>query len=340
MAFTRSAALIILSATGTSSFVQVGPQAPRGPPPLELARNSRVTPLHATEEFQRSLLEARLGVNKASKEAEESLVEAKEAYDAINKAMAATPAQPDANAKPIGAASIPAAEVSAPEPEPVVAKPFIPEPEPVAAKPFIPEPEPVVAKAEKVIKPTEFTVPREFAIVPVNESTVQFTAGALGGAAGLLLGGPILGAVSAAAFNYVSRKDDSPSSDNSAKKVVDTASQTAILGWNFLASFEKENKLFDGFLKLLEKAVDGAKASDSSAGEAILTLESTLGGIANKVQDLDDEYDLVQGAGTVLDSVGDLIEMSVDKVVDLNEEYKLTERVSEVVKGAVDKASK
>ena len=37
------------------------------------------------------------------------------------------------------------------------------------------------------------------AIVAINEETVEFTAGLLGGAAGFIIGGPVLGAVGAAA---------------------------------------------------------------------------------------------------------------------------------------------
>ena len=54
---------------------------------------------------------------------------------------------------------------------------------------------------------------------------------------------------------------------------------------------------------------------------------------------MNEDFDFVRGAGTVLNSVGDLVENSVDNVVKLNEEYKLTERVGGVVKGAVAKAT-
>jgi len=52
---------------------------------------------------------------------------------------------------------------------------------------------------------------------------------------------------------------------------------------------------------------------------------------------LNDDYDFVRGAETVLNSVGDLVEISVDKVVELNGEYKLTDRVGGVIKGTVGK---
>ena len=194
-------------------------------------------------------------------------------------------------------------------------------------------------------KRTEFTVPRELALVPINESTVQFTAGTLGAVAGLLLGGgPFLAIFLSATANYLSRKDDDfqpgksdVATATSPKRIVDAASQTALLVYNFLAQFERDNKIVDGTLKLFEGAVDKAKQSEES-GESIIALESTLGGVAKTIEGLNDDFDLVGGAGTVLNSVGDLIETSVDKVVELNKEYKLTERVGGIVKGAVDKA--
>lgn len=268
-----------------------------------------------------------------------SLLEAKLAYDAIDAALDATPAAVIADV-PEPAVVV---EEPAPEPEPEPVPEPEPAPEPVVAsipEPEVPKPvmpEPVVVK--RVVKRTEFTVPRELAIVPINEATVQFTAGALGAAAGLVLGGPVLGAVGAGTFNYLSRKDEDTSTNASAKKVVDTASQTALLAYNWLAQFEKENKVLNSVFGLLEKVLDKTKELDSPAADAVITLESTLGGIADKVEELNDDYDLVGGAGTVLGSVGDLVEIGLDKVVEVNDEFKITGRVGDVVKGAVEKVT-
>ena len=193
---------------------------------------------------------------------------------------------------------------------------------------------------------TKSSIPRELALVPINESTVQFTAGALGATAGLLLGSPFLAIFLSATANYLSRKDDNiQSSGNdgnittatSPKRIVDTASQTVLLIYNFLAQFERDNKIVDGTFKVFEGAVDKAKQNEES-GEAIIALESTLGGLVTTIEQLNEDYDLVGGAGTVLNSVGDLVETGVDKVVELNEEYKLSDRVGGIVKDAVEKA--
>ena len=245
---------------------------------------------------------------------------------AVVVAAAEPVAQPDA-AKPELVAESVAESTAAVAPS--VAKPEL---EPVA--------EPVLRSV--VVRTTEFTVPRELAIVPINEASVQFAAGALGGAIGLVLGGPILGAVAASACNYLSRKEDERSYSTStnretitAKRVIDNAAQTALLAYNFVSQFDRDNKILDSVLRLLERAVDKVKGTDSPAVDAIVALESTLGGIANRVEEWNDDYDLLWGAGTVLDSVGDLVEIGVDKVVELNGEYKLTDRAMGVVKGAV-----
>ena len=313
------AALVLLSAS-SSAFVQVGPTPHR----------RSTSALQATESFQRSLLGARLGTNgkpsitgsspEAKQEENErlhrSLLEAKLAYDAIDAALSVKPGSVDVS-KPLAVAP-----VAEPEPatEPIVAD----IPKPVINKPIVSE--------EAPVKRTEFTVPRELALVPINESNVQFTAGAIGAATGAILGGPLLAAVGAGACNYLSRKDE----ETSAKNAVDTASSSVLRAYNWLAQFDQDNKVVESVLSLFGKIVDKAKSPDSPVGDALVTVESTFGGIADKVE----EYDLVGGAGTVLNSVGDLVETGVDKMVELNTEYNFSDRVGSVVKGAVDKVEK
>jgi len=196
------------------------------------------------------------------------------------------------------------------------------------------QPKVVVPQANKqVVKQSS----GELGIVPINEATIEFTAGLLGGTAGLVLGGPILGVVGASTCNYLSRKDDAnqSSTTTSPKKVVDTASLAALNVYNFVAQFESDNKILDSTFKFVGKMLE--KVKESEAGETVSKVESTLGGIVNKVEDLNDEYDLVGGTETLLGAVGGLIEVSVDKVVELNGEYKLTERVARAVKDQVNK---
>ncbi len=240
------------------------------------------------------------------------------------------------------------------QPVDVVVEETVDTPEPtITATTTTTEETPISTTTTTTESTTGARVPRELAIVPINDSTIQFTAGALGLTAGLVLGGPILAIFLSATANYLSRKDDAPlqsSKDNdddsaptvstsSPKRIVDAASQTALYLYNFLAQFERDNKIVDSTLQLLESSISTAKKQSSETGETIIKIESTLGDITKSAQTLNDQYDLVGGAGTVLNTVGDLVEDSVDRVIDLNEQFRLTERVGGVVTGAVKKVT-
>ncbi len=363
------AALLVLSASLGSAFLQVGPLHSSNNynfrRVLLAERSGTATSTSPTGGYLSNLSPppASPGVVETPKKQDNekfqrALLEAKLAYDAIAVATTATAA----------AAEVVDAPADAPPPPAVITAESVPELESVPgilvaptiefASTVISTPEtenqksviiqnPISNKSstQKAIKQTtEFTVPRELAIVPINESTVQFTAGALGGAAGFIAGGPILGIVTASVFNYLSRKEEDRSLSASAtttspKKIVDTASQTVLLAYNYVAQFEKKNKIVDSIFKFLERITDKAKETDTPASEVLLSLEQTLGGIANKVEELNDDYDIVGGLGTVLDSVGDLVEISVDKVVELNEEYKFTDRAVDAAKVVVGKVA-
>jgi len=288
----------------------------------------------AKEKAQKAAEAAQLAKEKAQAKIREKEVEV---IAAASGSDTVTSKQGDENSSPATAVTPTPPKIPPPKEEAP--------PEPVVAAAAAETSSAAVSTTESSTKGTQFTVPRELALVPINESTVQFTAGTLGALAGLLLGGgPFLAIFLSATANYLSRKDDEPLTGKdiatyaSPKRIVDTASQTALLIYNFLAQFERDNKIVDGTFKLLEGAVERAKQSEES-GETIVALESTLGGVAKNIEKLNEDFDLVGGAGTVLNSVGDLVENSVDKVVKLNEEYKLTDRVGGVVKGAVAKVT-
>jgi hypothetical protein len=98
--------------------------------------------------------------------------------------------------------------------------------------------------------------------------------------------------------NYLSRKDDDDqSSTTSPKKVVDTASLAALNVYNLVAQFESDNKILDSTFKFLGNMLE--KVKDTEAGETVSKIESTFGGVVNKVEVLNDEYDLVGGTETL-----------------------------------------
>lgn len=306
---TSLAASIVLLAAGAGAFVPPGLPQP----------SPEVSALHATEAFQRSLLASRLGTQPPSRERggsttadyleglagadaptnaaddhekfQQSLLEAKLAYDST---LAEVTAAVAADRAPPPAAVDDARAALA---GPVVSAP--------------------AAEADTTA-----------ALVPVNEANVQFAAGALGAAAGLVLVGPVFGAVAAAGGNYLARKDGDGAAR--APRAVGAAALAALRGCNLLAG--PVSAALGGAARVARgKASPVADAADQAA--------ATLEGMVQEAGRWNDEYDLLGGAVAALGAVGDIVEKSVDKVVDLNEEYQLLERAGRVVKGALDKAA-
>lgn len=170
------------------------------------------------------------------------------------------------------------------------------------------------------------------ALVAVNEDSIEFTAGLIGGAVGFVVGGPVLGAVAAAAANNVAR------SEVQASEIVQTVSKSAIEVYNYLAALDAKYELLQNAQKSLENSLEKVKASGNVDPATVEKIETALSSTKQKIEELNDEYDLVGAASTSLGVVGDLVEKAVKKVGELNEEYKLTDKALTAVEGAVDKA--
>mmetsp|Transcript_7313 Transcript_7313/g.10349 ORF Transcript_7313/g.10349 Transcript_7313/m.10349 type:complete len:234 (+) Transcript_7313:86-787(+) len=175
------------------------------------------------------------------------------------------------------------------------------------------------------------TVPQEAAIVPIKEETVEFTAGLIGGAAGFAIGGPVLGAVGAAAANYAAKNEGEIS------EVISAVSKTSIEIYNYLAKLDSKYGVLRSAQSSLEDALAKAKASQSDPA-TIEKVEKALASTKAKITEINDEYDLVGAGVTALGVCGDLIEKAITKAGELNSEYKLTDKATESLKTAVDKA--
>jgi len=186
---------------------------------------------------------------------------------------------------------------------------------------------PLFEEAEAEVETKE-----DVALVAINEDTVEFTAGLIGGAVGLVVGGPVLGAIAAAAANNVAR------SDVQASEIVQTVSKSAIEVYNYLTALDAKYELLLNAQKSLENSLAKVKESDSVNTETVEKIENALASTKAKIEELNDEYDLVGATSTSLGVVGDLVEKAVKKVGELNEEYKLTDKALTAVEGAVDKA--
>jgi len=170
------------------------------------------------------------------------------------------------------------------------------------------------------------------AIVPINEETVEFTAGILGGAIGFTLGGPVLGAIGAAAANYASK------TDADVGEVLTAVSKTSIQLFNYFSKLDSKYDVLDKAKSQLESALDKVKANENANPETVEKIESALSSATSKISEIDDEYDLVGSGMTALGIVGDLVEQAIIKAGEINEEYQLSDKAIAALGDAVDKA--
>lgn len=170
------------------------------------------------------------------------------------------------------------------------------------------------------------------ALVPIKEETIEFTAGLIGGAVGFAVGGPVLGAIGAAAANYASK------TDQEIGEVVQAVSKSSIEVYNYLATLDAKYEVLTKAQASLEEALVKVKSADSVNPETVKKVEDALANTSKKIKEINEEYDLVGVGQTALGVVGELVEKAVKKAGELNEEYKLTSKAQDALKGAVDKA--
>jgi hypothetical protein len=169
-------------------------------------------------------------------------------------------------------------------------------------------------------------------LVPVKKETVEFTAGILGGLVGLSLGGPWLAAITAAAANYVSKQDIE------ASVVISAVAESSIKIYNYLAQLDTKYELLTKAQASLKDSLEKVKTAENVNPETIQKVESALAATTSKINDLNEEYDLVGTGVSALGVVGDLIDKAVIKAGEINSEYKLTDKAQDALKQAVEKA--
>lgn len=170
-------------------------------------------------------------------------------------------------------------------------------------------------------------------LVPIKEETVEFAAGIIGGAIGFAVGGPVLGAIGATIANYASKTDSEVSS------VVTAVSKSSIQVFNYLTYLDGKYTVLDKAKSSLEETLEKVKTSQTSVDpEVISKVEGALANTKDKIEEVNNEYDLVGNGVTALGVVGELVEKAIVKAGELNEEYKLTDKAKDALGKAVDKA--
>lgn len=173
------------------------------------------------------------------------------------------------------------------------------------------------------------------AIIPINEATIEFTAGVLGGTAALVLGGgPVLAIVAAAAANYVSKKDEL----GEVNELVQAISRASLETFNWFAKLDSKYSVLGKLQTSLDESIEKLKNSGGENAETIAKIEEAVAKTTKQISDLANDTDFFEGSKQVLGAVGEVLETSVDKAVDANKEYKLTERAAGAVKGVIEKA--
>ena len=142
----------------------------------------------------------------------------------------------------------------------------------------------------------------------------------------------VIAAIGAAAANYVSK------GDSEAGVVVGNVSKSAIEIYNYLAGIDNKYELLKKAQSSLESALEKLKSQDSVDPAAVKKVEDALAATKSKIDEVNDEYDLVGAGMTALGVIGDLVEKTVAKVGELNEEYQLTDKAKDALGGAVAKA--
>jgi len=170
------------------------------------------------------------------------------------------------------------------------------------------------------------------ALVPIKEETVEFTAGLIGGLAGFAIGGPVIGAITAAAANYASKMEGDVSD------AVQAISKSSIQVYNYLATLDTKYEVLDKAKTSLQATLDKLKAQETVDKDVVAKVEGALDSTKKKLVEINDEYDLVGAGMTALGVVGDLVEKAIKKAGELNEEYQLSDKATSSLKTAVEKA--
>jgi len=169
-------------------------------------------------------------------------------------------------------------------------------------------------------------------LVPVKQETVEFTAGIIGGVVGLAVGGPVVGALAATVSNFGSKNDAEVG------EILSAVSKSSIEIYNYLVKLDSKYEVLSKTKVSLEAALDKVKDNDSVNPETVEKVESALASTTEKLNEINEEYDLVGTGVTALGIVGDLVEKAVAKASELNEEYQLTDKAIDALKSAIDKA--
>ena len=157
-------------------------------------------------------------------------------------------------------------------------------------------------------------------LVAVNQNNIEFSAGTIGGAAGLFLGGPVLAALLGGTTNYLARKDVDAASD-----AVKGAATKGIEVYNYISKLLTDNDV--------SGKISSAVSSNADP-DTLDTIESTLKTVSDKA----DEFAVVDIAAKALGVTGDALEKVIDAALGYAEENDVYSKVAKASSEAASKA--
>mmetsp|Transcript_57893 Transcript_57893/g.69042 ORF Transcript_57893/g.69042 Transcript_57893/m.69042 type:complete len:207 (-) Transcript_57893:158-778(-) len=172
-------------------------------------------------------------------------------------------------------------------------------------------------------------IPASLSIVPADQRNVELTASLLGGTLGLAIGGPVMAMILAFTSNYVSR-GDAPLGE-----IVQNFSRTTIEMYNFLAKLDAKFNLLQKSHDSLNNVYQKVLKVDGADSERAHRLKKMMGEISEKMESVNEEYDIVGAGFVALTFLGDVVEIAVDKIGEMNDKYKLTDKAVDSIKSAV-----
>lgn len=162
--------------------------------------------------------------------------------------------------------------------------------------------------------------PKGGQLVAVNQNNIEFSAGTIGGAAGLFLGGPVLAALLGGTTNYLARKDVDAASD----AVKGTATK-GIEVYNYISKLLTDNDV--------SGKISSAVSSNTDPN-TLDSFESTWKTVSDKA----DEFAVVDLAAKALGVTGDALEKIVDAALGYADDNDVYSKVKAASSEAASKA--
>lgn len=153
------------------------------------------------------------------------------------------------------------------------------------------------------------TAEKTYEIVPVDKTNSVNAAAVTSAFLGYVLGGPLFAAILAAITNYVAKKEDDIPAE-----ALRGVGKSVVESYNFLNKLNAKYSLTDK----LGEAVNKAVSSIDSDSETLSKVKETYASTAEKVSDLNNEFDIVGTGKKVVIAAATVSDATIDKVIEWN----------------------